>query len=152
MKPHFAIVALVILALAVPASMLAQQNSKAEKEIRAALDQYVQTNLKGGTEAAATFDKLLADDYVRIAPNGAVYTKAEILDGWKTGKMKVESLEFSDIKIYMYGNTAVATGIERSKATVISANVTAPTRFARVFVKRGGVWKVVLYQNTPIKQ
>jgi len=73
-------------------------------------------------------------------------------DGWRTGKNKVESLELSDIKIHMYGNTAVVTGVISAKSTVIDASYNNKNRFSRVFVKRGGVWQSVLYQNTPIKQ
>jgi ketosteroid isomerase-like protein len=143
---------LLVLALAVPASMLAQQNSKAEKEIRALLEEFTQANLKGGAEAAAIFDKYMADDFVRIMPSGAIYTKADMQDGWRTGKNKVESLELSDIKIHMYGNTAVATAISSAKSVVSGETISGKSRYARVFVKQGGIWQCVLYQNTPLKQ
>ncbi len=58
MKRSLAIVMLVVFALAIPASMLAQQ-SKAEKEVRATLEQFRQANLKGGAEGAAIFAKYL---------------------------------------------------------------------------------------------
>jgi hypothetical protein len=57
MKPRIMIAVLLVVALAVPASMLAQGSSKAEQEVRTVLDQSDQANLKGGAEAAATFDK-----------------------------------------------------------------------------------------------
>jgi ketosteroid isomerase-like protein len=151
MKPRIVIVALLVLALAVPATMLAQ-GSKAEQEIRAVMDELHQANLKGGTEAIPIFARYYADDVERIPPNGAIYTKAQILEGFRTGKTKVESSEFSDIKIRVYGETAVATGIVRVKGTVIGAAVTGQNRWTRVFVKHGGTWQCVLYQNTPIKQ
>jgi len=59
MKRSLAIATLVILALAVPATLLAQQNSKAEKEVRALIEQSRQVNLKGGSEAAAFAEKYL---------------------------------------------------------------------------------------------
>jgi ketosteroid isomerase-like protein len=149
MKPRFAIAMLLVLALAIPATMLAQQ-SKAEKEVRAVIDELTQANLKGDAEAAAIFDKYLGDDFVRIPPSGAIYTKADMLDGWRTGKIKVDSLDLSDIKIHMYGNTAVATAISRAKSTVLGETMSGPTRYTRVFVKRGGIWQCVLYQNTII--
>ena len=82
MKPRFVIVMLLVLALAVPASMLAQQ-SKAEKEIRGVIDELNQANLKSGAEAALVFDKYYANEYQRIFSNGAVYTKAAVLDGYR---------------------------------------------------------------------
>ena len=64
MKPRFVIIMLLVLALAVPASMLAQQNSKDEQQIRALIEESRQANLKGGAEAIAFFQKSLPDDYV----------------------------------------------------------------------------------------
>jgi ketosteroid isomerase-like protein len=149
MKRSLAIVALVILALAVPVSMLAQQ-SKAEKEIRAIIDELTTANLKGGPEVVPIFDKYLADDFVRIPPSGAIYTKADMLDGWKTGKIKVQSAELSDLKIRVYGNTAVVTAISTAKSNVLGEAMSGQSRYTRVLVKRGGTWKCVLYQNTTI--
>ena len=149
MKRSLAIVALVILALAVPVSMLAQQ-SKAEKEIRAIIDELTAANLKGGPEVVPIFDKYLADDFVRIPPSGAIYTKADMLDGWKTGKIKVQSAELSDLKIRVYGNTAVVTAISTAKSNVLGEAMSGQSRYTRVLVKRGGTWKCVLYQNTTI--
>ncbi len=143
---------LLVFALAVPATMLAQQQSKAEKEIRAVLDQIKAANLKGGDEAAAAFDKLFADDYTRITPDGAVHNKADMLNGFRTGKTKIEAIELSDIKIRIYGHTAVVTGITNIKGVLVGENVPRQTRFTRVLVKRGDRWESVLYQNTPIKQ
>jgi len=150
MKRSLAIVALVILALAVPVSMLAQQNSKAEKEVRAIIDELTAANLKGGPEVVPIFDKYLADDFVRIPPSGAIYTKADMLDGWKTGKIKVQSAELSDLKIRVYGNTAVVTAISTAKSNVLGEAMSGQSRYTRVLVKRGGTWKCVLYQNTTI--
>jgi hypothetical protein len=141
-----------VLALAIPASMLAQQGSKAEKEVRAVIDELQKANLKGGAEGAVIFDKYLADDLTRIPANGAVLTKADLVNGFKTGKIKVDALELSDIKIRIYGHTAVATGISTRKETNMGARVAGGTRWTRVFVKRDGVWKNVLYQNTGIPE
>ena len=68
MKPRFVIVTLLVLALAVPASILAQ-GSKAEKEVRAVIDELQEANLKGGAEGAVIFDKYLADDLTRLPAN-----------------------------------------------------------------------------------
>ena len=152
MKLRSVIVMLVILALAVPATMLAQQ-SKAEQEVQAALEQLRQANVKGGAEGAAIFDKYLGDDFVRILNRGT-YTKAETLDAIRTGKQHTESQGLSDVKIRIYGKTAVATGVLNAKsAGPLAANDTlaaTQSRFTRVFVKRAGIWQCVLFQTTLI--
>jgi len=76
-KPRFMIVIVIILALAVPAMMLAQGGrAEKEKEVRAVIDEFQKAVLKGGVEAAATLDKYNADDFTLIQVNGAVQTKA----------------------------------------------------------------------------
>ena len=139
---------LVILALAVPASMLAQQ-SKAEKEVRAALEEFRQANLKGGAEGAAILEKSLADEYTRISTEGNVFNKAQALDSIRTGKTRYESIEYSNLKISIYGKTAVATEIVTSKGRTYGVG-TSPTgvRWTQVLVKRNGKWQPVLLQTT----
>jgi ketosteroid isomerase-like protein len=149
MKRSLAIVTLVILALAVPASMLAQQNSKAEKKVRAVIDELKQAQLKGGAEGAAILEKYFADDYVRIFTDGRVFNKAETLGSFRTGKTKYESFEYSDLKIRIYGHTALATAIVKTTGTTYGGS-TSPTgvRWTQVFVKRTGKWQPVLTQTT----
>ena len=148
-----AIVTLAILALTVPVQMLAQQNNKAEKEIRAVIAQLSQANIKAGADAVVIFEKYLADDFVRIPPNGAVFTKSDVVNANRTAKSGLEAQDLSDIKIRIYGNTAVATGILNSKGrSPLGYGAVQQSRWTRVFVKRGGNWQCVLYQNTTIKQ
>ena len=153
MKPRLVIIMPLVFALAVPTLMLAQQNSKAEKEVRAVLEEIKQANLKGGDEAAAAGDKLFADDYVRITADGAVHNKADMLNGFRTGTSKDEAYELSDIKIRIYGKTAVVTGILKSKGTLLGVSTSAAgSRFTRVLVKRGGKWESVVYQSTRVAE
>jgi len=147
MKPRFVIGMLLVLALAVPASMLAQQ-SKAEKEVRAVVDEINQANRTGGAEGAAVFEKYLADGLVRVPVSGALLTKADIVNGFKTGKINVDRLDISDIKVEMYGKTAVVTGIEKRSSMLLGTDVSGMARWTRVFVKRGGVWQLVAYGTT----
>jgi hypothetical protein len=151
MKPRFVIAVFLVLALAVPATLLAQQ-SKAEKEVLAVVEELQKANLQGPPENIPTFEKYLADSFIRIPTNGAVYTKADIMDGWKTGKIKVDLTELSDLKIRIYGDTAVATAIVNNKANMLGVVTNERLRWTRVFVKHNGIWQCVLFQNTPLKQ
>jgi len=153
MKSRFVVVVLLILGLAIPATMLAQQNSKAEKEIRAVIAQLSQANLKTPADAIPIQEKYLADDFVRIPPNGAVFTKSDLLNANRTTKSRLEAQDLSDIKIRIYGNTAVATGILNSKGqSPLGYGGEQQSRWTRIFVKHGGIWQCVLYQNTKIAE
>ena len=75
-----------------------------------------------------------------------------MLDGFRTGKIKVEAQDNSDIKIHIYGNTAVVSGLAKRKSSFMGSEITGQDRWTRVFVKRNGVWKNVLYQQTKTAQ
>jgi len=149
MKPRFVIIALVILALAVPATMLAQQ-SKAEKEIRAVVDEIQKGYLKGGVEAAAVLDKYYADDYIGIRGDGKVLTKAQEMEAYKSGAIKYAKNEFKDLKIRVYGRSAVSTTLSFSDNVRNGKRFSGTTRSARFWVKQDGGWKCVYYQTTRV--
>ena len=151
MKRRFMVAMLLVLALAVPTSIVAQ-GSKAEKEVRATFDEIQKANQMRGAEAAVFVDKYLADDYTRVSPDGLVFTKAQSLDNMRTGKTQYEWVETSDVKIRVYGRTAVVTGITRAKGVTAGVPTGPGSRFTRVFVKRNGVWQTVQYQTTRIAQ
>jgi len=152
MKPRLVIIMLLVPALAVPASMLAQQNSKAEKEVLAVVTELQQATMKDPAAAAASFAKYLADDFTLVMANGTVLTKPVIMEGWKSGATKYQKFDLSDLKIRIYGNTAVVTGVVTNVGTQADLkSIGKPARFTRVLVKRDGIWKCVSLQNTRIE-
>jgi len=108
--------------------------------------------MKGSAEGIRANEKYDADNFVRIPGDGRIFTKAEFLEGFKTRNVTVESLDYSDVKIRIDGKMAVLTAIETGKGVQMGKPWTGTFRFTRVFVKRDGIWKVVLYQDTPLKQ
>ena len=146
---NVALLVLLVFALAIPATMLAQQ-SKAEKEIRAVLEEIRQNIVKGGADHIRTVESYYPEDMVRIPGYGRLLTGAEVVAAAKTGATTVESLEYSDVKVRIYGNWAIVTGIESGKGVQAGVPWTGAYRFSRVFVKRDGVWKNVLYQDTEV--
>ena len=57
----------------------------------------------------SVMDHLLADDYIGISANGTVETKAQRLAQSKAGTLRIQSLDLSDLKVRVYGDTAVVT-------------------------------------------
>src|SRR5579875_1539598 len=90
--------------------------------------------------------KLLADDYIGISANGTVQTKSETLDARKAGTVKIQSLNITDLKVRIYGDTAVVT----SKAALVGENgesdISGNYRYTRVYTKRLGRWKIVSFE------
>jgi ketosteroid isomerase-like protein len=104
--------------------------------------------IKGNTDLVA---KQTSDDYMYINVNGAIADKAQMLDQIKSGKIKLESDELSDLKVRMYGNTAVMTGKSAVKGVVGGKDTSGTIAFTRVWVKKGGKWQTVAFQQTKVE-
>jgi ketosteroid isomerase-like protein len=98
----------------------------------------------------ATLEGLTSDDYVLINANGQVSNKAETMSLIKTGKIKLTANEVSDMKVRVYGDTAVVTGKSTAKGSINGIELKGPVMFTRVYVKKSGKWQSVAFQQTPI--
>src|SRR5437879_9775149 len=58
----------------------------------------------------ATLEKQTSDDYTFINLYGQMSDKSQMVDNFRTGRTKLTSNEVSDMKVRVYGNTAVITG------------------------------------------
>jgi ketosteroid isomerase-like protein len=98
----------------------------------------------------ATLEGLTSDDYILINANGQVSNKAETMSNIKSGNIKLTSNEVSDLKVRVYGDTAVVTGKSTAKGTIGGHELKGPVMFTRVYVKKNGKWQSVAFQQTPI--
>ncbi len=96
----------------------------------------------------AMLDKQTSDDYVLINMNGRVADKAQMIDGFKSGQSKLTAEDLSDLKVRVYGNTAIVTGKADVKGTLGGADATGQIEFTRVWVKTHGRWQSVSLQQT----
>ncbi|HKZ79143.1 MAG TPA: nuclear transport factor 2 family protein [Pyrinomonadaceae bacterium] len=103
--------------------------------------------LKGDASAN---ERYLADSFTFIAPNGMVSDKAQGIADIKSGDLKFESSKVDDMKVRVYGDTAVVTYITTDKGTYKGQDISGQYRWTDVFVKQGGKWQIVAGQGTPI--
>ncbi len=137
-----------VLALVVAASALAlAQGGNVEESIKALTEQGRQAALKGDV---ATIDKLTADDFIGIDPTGGTSTKAEGLESFKSGKLKLEAIEISDMKVRVYKDTAVVNTTTNLKGHFGAIDISGQYRGVRVWVKRKGQWQSVSFQSTRV--
>lgn len=149
MKPRFVIVTLVILALAVSVPLAWSQGGSAEQQIKTATNDLITAVLKADTD---TLEKLLADDYTGVRGDGSVLTKAQEIEKYKSGAIKYATNDVQDLKIRVYGHTAVSTSLSTSKNIRDGQPHVGTTRNIRVWVKQNGNWKCVAYQTTRVSQ
>ena len=100
---------------------------------------------------AAALDKILADDWVGQGPTG-IATKAQALAELKSGDNKVDSETLGEMKVRVFGNTAVVTGSDDEKSSYKGKDTSGHHVWTDVFVKRNGRWQAVASQDTLMAQ
>jgi hypothetical protein len=109
----------------------------------------VKANLAGDP---AFYQKVLAEDWTRGDSDGTFYTKADLLKLMAdTKNFKTNSEKLSELKVRVYGNTAVAT-YKDTYDILIKGERRAHTIIATdTFVKMGGEWKQVASHGSEVK-
>jgi hypothetical protein len=148
MKRSLAILTLVILSLLV-APLAWSQGGSTEQQIKTLIDQVYAALLKADTTSLET---LLSDDYTGIRGDGLLLTKAQEIESVKSGAIKYETNEVRDLKIRVYGHTAVTTVLTFFKGITNGKPNSGNVRTTRVWVKQMGKWKCVSYQATRVSQ
>jgi ketosteroid isomerase-like protein len=125
------------------------QGGNAEQQIKKVTDEVTAAMLKADTNS---LEKLLADDFTSIHTNGALFTKAQEIENVKSGAIKWDKSDVQELKIRVYGHTAVATMLVSFKGTISGNSYSGTNRATRVWVKQNGTWKCVSYQVTRVSQ
>ena len=109
-----------------------------------------EATLKNDIEAN---DRLLADNWVNINPDGSVTTKAKLMELLKEGSFKIMSIDNDEVMVRVFGDTAVVTGRSTTKRAGQGSDVISrQVRFTRVYARTHGRWQVVSAHNTLIRQ
>ena len=149
----------VIALLMASAGSLAQDQAKkskaakggggGEQQIAQLEDQARDSAVKGDS---SFLEKHLANDYVRVRPDGSTEDRQAAIDALKNGTAKYSSIDVADRQIHVYGNAAVVTGKATVKGTMNGNSVDGDYRITRTWVKQGGQWKVASFHTTRIGQ
>jgi ketosteroid isomerase-like protein len=92
--------------------------------------------------------RTLAEDYVAITPLGQVTTKQDTVSARKSGQLRYDTIDVSDMVVRVYGDTAVVTARADVKGHQLGEDFSGPYRYTRVWVRRTGHWLAVSYQAT----
>jgi uncharacterized protein (TIGR02246 family) len=95
--------------------------------------------------------QILADDWVAIGYDGKKTTKQGALADLKSGKEKVESVEFGPMDVKVLGNVAVVQGSDTEKSSTGGKDTSGKWVWMDVFVKREGKWVAVRSQSAMVK-
>jgi hypothetical protein len=92
--------------------------------------------------------RILAEDYVAITPLGQVTTKRETISARRSGQLRYEAMNITDMVVRVYGDTAVVTARADVKGHQLGEDFSGPYRYTRVWIRRNGQWQIVSYQAT----
>jgi ketosteroid isomerase-like protein len=92
--------------------------------------------------------RFVTDDWIIINADGGIIDKERFLEVIKSGALTHEMMESDDIRLRLYGDSAVLTALTRSKGKFMGHEFTTHERSTDVFVRRDGQWRCVLTQLT----
>src|SRR5262249_16145446 len=92
---------------------------------------------------AMALDRIYAADFIGVGPSATLKPHPHAISDFTPGDLKIQSIITDDVRMRVYGNTAVETG----RSTMIGQDkghtVPRDTRFTRVWVKQQGHWRLV---------
>ncbi|QNI31256.1 nuclear transport factor 2 family protein [Alloacidobacterium dinghuense] len=122
-------------------------NHELHKEIETLEMQWRQAQLSNDV---AVMDRLLADDYIGISASGTIETKPEALALRRAGTLHITTLDLNDLKVRIYGDTAVVTSQANLAGTNGASDISGKYRYTRVYNRRFGQWKIVSFEASRI--
>lgn len=130
--------ALLAVALVSPVPTPAQPD--AAREVERLEQELVGAIAKGDL---ATYDRIVADDYVAFEVSGKTSPKAEILASYRSGARRYTDLAIFDVESRVFGDTAVVTAKTKGFRREGDRDVPNRVRYIRIYAKRDGRWRAV---------
>jgi ketosteroid isomerase-like protein len=148
MKKAWIVCLLCLLSIVSVARSQAQTSGGTEKAVAALEDQWLQSQKTNNPDLVAP---LLADKLVDTGSDGKVMNKAEALAAAKA--TKYVSAEYEDVRVTVFGDTAIATGGFKAKGTDPSGKaLDIHERWTDTWIKMpSGKWQCVATHGSAIK-
>ncbi|MFN0086181.1 MAG: nuclear transport factor 2 family protein [Blastocatellia bacterium] len=145
---RFLMLAFVLLCASLSTVAQAPAGGPVEQAVLKLEQQWVDALVKAD---AGALESLYHEELVYTHSSGSVDTKASYIESIRSGKSKYESIERDDIRVRLYGDTAIVTC-----HSVIKVNKnTINARYIHVYVKQKGPkggWRMVAHQTTRLPQ
>jgi ketosteroid isomerase-like protein len=138
-----------LLAIVMPASITSATELAASGDPAGALialeEKWVAALQRSDTK---TLSALWAQTYVDTDETGHRSDKAEALRVLKSGALKLRKLLLSDMKAYVYGDTAIVTGTSIQDGDFQGQRLASKIVFTDTFVRHGDDWIAVASHRT----
>jgi ketosteroid isomerase-like protein len=128
-----------------PRSSLGEMKSSETEELLELEKEFAQAIVKNDPEAIEQF---VADDWIIIDADGGIIDKDRFLGVIRSGALTHEIMESDDMRVRIYGESAVVTALTRTKGRFMGQNFSTHERATDVFVKQDRRWQCVFSQLT----
>lgn len=111
-----------------------------EEEIKNAM-------LSGDIES---LDQLIHDDLLFHIPTGQVASKKMDIEAYRSGLMKLNTLEYQDRQIKMHDDLAIVSVTVKMEGNFGDQAIAGQFQFLRVWKKTNGFWKITAGSSTAL--
>jgi ketosteroid isomerase-like protein len=118
-----------------------------KKEVRASFEEFLKA-LKSGD--SSSLERIYAEDYILVRPNGDTLTKDQILADLRQHSMKFTSFEVNDVLIRTKGSAGIFTADVRSVAVRDGVELRARARQVAILSKENERITISHLQSTNI--
>ncbi len=95
----------------------------------------------------AALDRLLADGFFAVGPDGQAVSKAEYIDKFMPGAVVPSAtFDYSEVTVHTYGDTAVVT----YRVAIHYPAATSQFRIMVVWVKQNNSWRTATFSASPL--
>ena len=121
------------------------KTSEAEEKLLKIEKEFAQAIISNDLEGIG---RIVADEWIIIDPNGDIVDRTRFFEVTKSGALTHDVMESEDFRVRVYGDSAVVTGLTRTKGKFMGQEFSTQERATDVFVKCDGRWQCVLTHLT----
>jgi hypothetical protein len=93
-------------------------------------------------------ERLVADEWIIINADGGIIDKERFLEVIKSGTLTHEMMESDNVRVRVYGDSAVVTALTRTKGKFMGQEFSTHERTTDFLVRLNGQWRCALTQLT----
>ncbi len=116
-----------------------------EEELLNLESEFTAAIVRNDSEAIGRF---VTDEWIIINADGRIIDKERFLEVIKSGALTHEKIESDDMRVRVYGDSAVVSALTRTKGKFRGQEFTTHEWSTDVFVRLDGQWRCVLTQLT----
>lgn len=84
---------------------------------------------------------LMTDDCLIVGPRGFVLDRQQCLDRYRSGALRTEAFDWSEVSVREYGTTTVVVGVVTQRASYQGQDASGRFRATQIAVQQDGLWR-----------